>query len=448
MDDYTPISGIIIIVMLVIINAFLVAAKTAFLTVNESSVKKKAEFGDKRYIHLVKLLETPDKYIYVFELLLSFLGVFFGISYTIYFFNGIDSFIQNYFRVDRIFFIQPLLYVLLTVCLVFVVSLCGTILPKKLATKHAENLACQIVYLIRILLFLCKPINFILEKVTGLILFIFGIKPSELMENVTEEEIISMVNEGQEQGVFDAGEAEMIANIIEMDEKETQDIMTPKKKVVAVNTEMSIEDALSFMLSENYSRYPLYEDNRDNIIGILHLKDVFRAYIGTERKVTSLRDIAREAYFVPDTQNINILFQEMQSKNIHMAIAIDEYGQTAGLVAMEDILEEIVGNIQDEYDEEESMILDRQEDYCIVKGSIRLKELEAELNIPLDNNDFDTLNGLLISLLDRIPSDGETAIIEYGGCLYHILETKNKMIDQVKILKLNKEENNDMINIV
>ena len=184
--------------------------------------------------------------------------------------------------------------------------------------------------------------------------FIFRIKPSDLEEKVTEDEIIYMVNEGQERGVFDAGEAEMISNIIELDEKEAQDIMTPKKKIIAINSEMKIEEALRFMLSENYSRYPLYEENRDNIIGILHLKDVINAYISDDSKDKQLKDIAREPYFVPDTQNINILFHDMQEKNIHMAIVIDEYGQTAGLVAMEDFLEEIVGNIQDEYDNEKN----------------------------------------------------------------------------------------------
>jgi putative hemolysin len=245
-----------------------------------------------------------------------------------------------------------------------------------------------------------------------------------------------LVNEGHEQGVFDAGEVEMISNIIELDGKEAQDIMTHKIKIVAVNSEMTVEQALRFMLSENYSRYPLYEDNRDNIIGILHLKDVIIAYISEDLKNKPLKEISREPYFVPDTQNISILFHDMQSKNIHMAIVIDEYGQTAGLVALEDFLEEIVGNIQDEYDEEEKLIIAVEENTVIVKGSISLEELEDELNIVIDHEDFDTLNGLLISLLDRIPGDGEKATLDYKGYDFEILETKNKMIEQVRISKL------------
>ena len=159
-----------------------------------------------------------------------------------------------------------------------------------------------------------------------------------------------------------------------------------------------------------------------------------RTYLLTVIK--TLQEIAREPFFVPDTQSVNLLFHEMQSKNIHMAIVIDEYGQTAGLVAMEDFLEEIVGNIQDEYDQEEKMILSIDNDSCVVKGSISLEDLEDELNIMINHEDFDTLNGLLISILDRIPADGEQASLKYGGYRFDILKTMNKMIEQVRISKL------------
>ena len=268
--------------------------------------------------------------------------------------------------------------------------------------------------------------------------FIFRIQPHEFHENIIEEEIVSMVNEGHEQGVFDAGKAEMITNIIGLDDKEAKDIMTHKKRIKAIDVDMSLEETLQFMLDENYSRYPLYADNLDNIIGILHLKDVLGAYISTDDKKKTLQEIAREPYFVPDTQSVNLLFHKMQSNNIHMAIVIDEYGQTSGLVAMEDFLEEIVGNIQDEYDKEEKLILYADKDSCVVKSSICLEDLEDELDIVIEHEDFDTLNGLLISILDRIPTDGEKATLQYGGYRFDILDTMNKMIGRVKITKLPK----------
>ena len=438
MGEGGPIAGVIWILVLILAQALVAGMKMALYNVNESSIKKKAEAGDRRAAALLKLLDKPDRYFHALQLLLNCAGILIGILYASYVMAGFDEKLLNSSTHPELF--RTGCYLLLTLLLVILTTLFGTVLPEKIAAKHAEALSCHSLWLVKLFSFFLRPFTWILEKIMNVLLFIFGVKPSELFDNVTEEAIISMVNEGQEQGVFDAGEAEMISNIIELDEKEAQDIMTHKKRIVAVNAEMSLEEALRFMLSESYSRYPLYEGNRDNIIGVLHLKDVIGAYISEETKHMPLSDIAREPYFVPDTQNIKILFQDMQSKNIHMAIVIDEYGQTAGLVAMEDFLEEIVGNIQDEYDEEERMILTSEDGSCVVKGAISLDELEDELNISLKQEDFDTLNGLLISILDRIPMDGEKETLEFDGYRFEILETKNKMIEQVRITKLSQAE--------
>ncbi|MDF2943967.1 MAG: hypothetical protein K0S01_2825 [Herbinix sp.] len=435
MDEGNPISGMVIILLLILFNAMISSAEAALVNVNENSVKKKAENGLKSAQAILKILEKPNRYLNVLELLLSSTHVILGMTFFSYFLPRIEAtIVKSGIRAD-LNIIRPFYYILFTVVLALGTVLFGTILPKKFAIKYSGVMIYQLVGFIRLFGFLFGPFAWVIEKAMNLVLFIFGIKPSELTDNVTEEEIISMVNEGHEQGVFDAGEVEMISNIIELGDKEAQDIMTHKKKIIAVNAEMTIEDALRFMLSENYSRYPLYEGNRDNVIGILHMKDVIGAYISEELKHKTLNEIAREPYFVPDSQNINILFHEMQLKNIHMAIVIDEYGQTAGLVAMEDFLEEIVGNIQDEYDVEESMILSVDEDSVTVKGSISLEELEDELDIALYNEDYDTLNGLLISLLDRIPGDGENATLNFQGYRFDVLETKNKMTQRVRITK-------------
>lgn len=436
MEEGGPISGIMLILLLVLLNAIVIIMRTALENVSENSVRKKAETGERRASHLLRLLEHQEKYIHVLELILGLCGILIGIVYARKLIPEIENGIQRSSLSFELSFAQPVCYVLSAVLLVFITALLGDILPKKIAIKYDEVISYHTWGIIQFLGMVLSPFAWLLEKVMNLILRIFGVKPSALEDNVTEDEIISMVNEGQEQGVFDAGEAEMISNIIELDEKEAQDIMTHKKKIVAVNAEMNVEEALHYMLSENYSRYPLYEDNRDNIIGILHLKDVTSAYISEELRKKPLKDFAREPYFVPDTQNINILFHDMQSKNIHMAIVIDEYGQTAGLVAMEDFIEEIVGNIQDEYDKEENMIISKEDEAYIVKGSISLEELEDDLDMAIDHDDYDTLNGLLISILDRIPADGEKEILEYRGYHFEILETRNKMIEQVRISKI------------
>ncbi|MBE5967814.1 MAG: HlyC/CorC family transporter [Lachnospiraceae bacterium] len=437
MEDGNPRPGVLIIILLILFNAFLVVAKTAFDSINESMVRKKAEEGEQRAFRLSKLFDKPEHYRYA--LLFAFLAVNTMIGVV-----WMQSVLPAITGLTEKSFVKNCYSILYTLLLVMVSTLFGAILPQKCARKYAQNIAYRYAGLIALIGVVFWPVTWILEKIMRFILRIVGIKGEKLPENITEDELISMVNEGHEQGVFDADEVEMISNIIELDEKEAQDIMTPKKRIIAVNATMTLEKALQFMLSEKYTRYPLFEDNRDNIIGILHLKDVITAYITKDQKNKTLKEIAREAYYVPDTQNINILFHEMQSKNIHMAIVIDEYGQTAGLVAMEDFIEEIVGNIQDEYDEEEKLVIAKEADSVIVKGIINLEDLEEETQIDLLNEDFDTLNGLLISLLDRIPADGEQAVLEYGGYQFEVLETKDRMIEQVRISKLPGQENEEV----
>ncbi|MBB2182607.1 HlyC/CorC family transporter [Lachnospiraceae bacterium MD1] len=439
MDNDNPISGIVSIILLIIVNAVVSGAKASLLHINENSVRKKAEAGHKRAGKLIKMLDKSANYLNVFDLLLSFTNISIGMIYFSRVLSGTETTLMKSNFFNAYSYLKPVYIIVTSIILVLITVLFGIVLPKKIAIKHAENTIYPMIGLIQLIGFVVYPFSWILEKTMNLLLRIVGIKPSELADSVTEEEILSIVNEGHEQGVFDAGEAEMISNIIELDDKEARDIMTYKKKIVAVNSEMSVEEALKFMLAEKYSRYPLYEGNRDNIIGILHMKDVISAYISEELRSKSLREIAREPYFVPDTQNINILFHDMQTKNIHMAIVIDEYGQTAGLVALEDFLEEIVGNINDEYDIDENMVIAADEHSITVNGSIRLEELSKDLEIELNNEDFDTLNGLLISLLDRIPGDGEQISLDYQEYHFDILETSNNMIQKVKISKLPEE---------
>ena len=428
MESDNPLWGLAIIVLLILVMAIISGMKYALEYVNENSIRKKADGGDKKAIALLGYIGSDSKHQNTMTMLLFSLAVITGIYFISKFLPG--------FGLDNEGLLYSLYIILSIALLIIIMTLFGLVLPKKLAIKYAEKLSFGFYGLIRLVCFVFSPFSWLLEITMNIVLRAFRINPNTMQLNEIEEEIISMVNEGHEQGVFDAGKAEMISNIIGLDDKEVEDIMTHKKRIIAVDAELSLEEALKFMLSENYSRYPLYEDNLDNIVGILHLKDVSSAYISPDSREKALYEIAREPFFVPDTQSVNLLFHEMQSKNIHMAIVIDEYGQTAGLVAMEDFLEEIVGNIQDEYDQEEKMIISVDNNAYVVKGSISLEELEDELNIMIDHNDFDTLNGLLISILDRIPADGEKATLEYAGYQFDILETMNKMIGQVRISKL------------
>jgi putative hemolysin len=244
-------------------------------------------------------------------------------------------------------------------------------------------------------------------------------------------------------GVIEANEAEMIANIFEWGDKEAQDIMTHRKNVTALNGELSLSACIEQMLCGTHTRYPVYDGDIDNVIGVLHLKE---AVIGLEQKgygdwkVKDIPDLLQTPYFIPETRNIDMLFQDMQSKKIHMAVVIDEYGQTAGLISMEDILEEIVGNILDEYDEEKDNIVKTGENTYLIDGMTTLEELEDALDISFEEEDYDTINGYLISELGHIPAEDEKAKITIANYEYEICKVENKMISQVALTILPQEE--------
>ncbi len=252
-----------------------------------------------------------------------------------------------------------------------------------------------------------------------------------------DEEILSLVNDYKDQGAIEEDEAEMISNIMEFSETQAKDIMTNRTKIEAFSVEDTLEDVLHRMLHGNYTRYPLYEENLDNIVGILYLKDVMIEYIEGDRN-RRLTEIAREPFNVPETMPIDALFGEMQSKKIHMAIVIDEYGQTSGIVAMEDILEEIVGDILDEYDEDTEEA-SRSGDELIVAGSIPIDELKELIDVDFseeEEENFETLNGILVSHLGHIPEDGETGEITIGRWTFRILQCENRCISKVAVTEI------------
>ena len=262
--------------------------------------------------------------------------------------------------------------------------------------------------------------------------------PSVHEDDVTEEEIKSMVNEGHEQGVLLASEAEMINNIFEFGDKEAKDIMTHRKNLIVIDGNLSYNDAVSFIIENSKSRYPVYLDDIDNIIGVLHIKFAFAFAQKNEVFRTSIKDIPnliREVDFVPETLNIHTLFKMMQAKKSHMVIVVDEYGQTSGAVAMEDILEEIVGNIEDEHDEEETLIRQNPDGSYLMNGLASMPEVIELLGLPVDEDAFETLNGFLVSLLEKIPNDGETAQINMYGYDFNVLKVEDKMIREVLVRK-------------
>ncbi len=288
-----------------------------------------------------------------------------------------------------------------------------------------------------------------LKSVAGHLAKILGGKSQE-PEDYIEEEIISKVQEGHEQGVIETNEATMIRNVLEFNDLEAQDVMTHRKNIIAIDATTSLSDALQFMLDDNHSRFPVYEEHLDNIIGVLYLKDAMRCH--TRHKhgydtwmIKDVPGLLRRAVFIPETRSLSDLITAMQSRKLQMVIVSDEYGQTAGLVAMEDILERIVGNIQDEYDNEEAFIEKTADGGYMMSGLTPLQEAFKVLEIQTEDTDFETLNGYLIYKLDKIPSEDDRSRIEAEGYSFQILSVANKIIERVKVEKLAEEQQNETI---
>ncbi|MBR1628221.1 MAG: HlyC/CorC family transporter [Lachnospiraceae bacterium] len=258
-------------------------------------------------------------------------------------------------------------------------------------------------------------------------------------EEVTEEEILSMVNAGHEKGVLRTAEATMIQNIFSFADKDAKDIMVHRKDIVAIDGDSTLREAISFFEENPYSRFPVYLKDLDHIIGIIHLRDMFhyssrsREY---DKRIRDLEDLIRPAQLVPQTHGIDTLFTQMQHKKSHLAIVLDEYGQTSGIVSMEDILEEIVGNIQDEHDNEKDSIELLRDNVFRMNGHTTLEEVSARLPITFEEEDVSTLNGFIISRIDKIPEEHTSFSIDAYGYEFRVLDVEDKMVQDVIVRKI------------
>lgn len=443
MDDGSPLWRLILAVVLVLLHGILYGFGAAVQELNEQETEKKAEEGAKRAKKLLAILESPRHYIYALHVWTSLITVVIGVFVVPWAGRELaDSFYQDGMGIsEKGFFAVMLLLMLLLFTMGMVVF--GVLIPKKLAMAHAESWAWGLFPLIRLLMAAGCPLTFLAAGLANVIVRIFGVDPSIEEDDVTEEEIISMVNEGHEQGVLESSTAEMITNIFQMNDKDAADIMTRRTNVRAVEKSTGLSDALDYMLQESNSRYPVYEEEIDNIIGILHLRDAALVLHNEperrEMPIAEIPGLIREASFVQETKHIDELFHRMQMEKIHMVIVVDEYGQTAGLVAMEDILEEIVGNIFDEYDVEEVHIKKTRDGNFRMKGLTPLEEVSKVLQLEFEDVEFGTLNGFLISLLERIPAEDETPEAIYGGYRFQILAMENNIISSVEVSRLPEE---------
>lgn len=444
MDDAMWTVSVLAFVFLLAVEVIYYGFGSAIQNLNLSQLKEEAEEkGNKKSRKILQLAEKPERYINTVQLLVTCIqlvvgGYFIGVVQSV-----IDSPIRSLMGGRYETAVNMVSLLLSGFVMLFIILTFGVMVPKKLGVKYAGAWAYTFIGPIVLVNKLLTPATGLMNMVSTLIVRLLGVRPEDEEGDVTEEEILSMVNEGHEQGVLRASEAKMISNIFDYSDKEARDIMTHRVNIVGIDGNVSLKEAVDFMLSEANSRYPVYIDNFDHIIGVIHLKDACRMLENGKdggRAIKNIRGLIREASFIPETRKINVLFRSMQSIKSHMVIVIDEYGQTSGLLTMEDILEEIVGNIFDEYDAEEAFIEQKGEDCYEIDGLTPLEELGEELEIDFSDENFETLNGLMISRLERIPEDDETFDMDYGGYNFKVLAVENKLIKRVLVSRIPKKQ--------
>lgn len=439
-DGGSPAIGLLAFLVLTVINGLLYGFLTALEETSESQIHKRADEGNKHAAWLTTVKADPYKVRHSIQIIMTFVSSIFGI-YLIRLL-GI-AFTRSFLDEKAAVYLHILCYVIAAVLGIFLFAVLGIIAPQKVAARKSEKWLFAVAGIVRGMVSVIKPYMVLAEAVSNLTARIAGVDPNASFDDVTEEEIISMVNEGHEQGVLQASEAEMIHNIFEFDDKEAKDIMTHRKNIAAVDGHMQLYEVLEFVLNGNNSRFPVYREDIDNIVGVIHMKDVMiesRKEEYLNWRVQDIPGLVREAVFIPETRNINDLFKMMQSQKNHMVIVVDEYGQTAGIVAMEDILEEIVGNIFDEYDEEDTAIVHQEDGSYLMSGMASFDEVCDILQISVDEQEFDTLNGFLISLIGKIPADHERFQLEYQGWNFEVSAVRDKIIHTVKVTSCPRQE--------
>lgn len=437
-DGVSPTMGILVFAALILLDFIIFGFIAAMENLNETSVEKLAKDGDTRAALLLKYADKTDRYRHVCQLLILTAHMILG-------FYQVPLWKACFLKGEVGAGISILADILIFAALILLVLIFGIYTPEKVAARKPESWALQLVRMVRTVELVFYPVIFLTNAIANLLSRIFGVDPLSDTDDVTEEEIISMVKEVHEQGVLLASEAEMIHNIFEFGDKEAKDIMTHRKNLVALDCSLKFSDILPVLMENNYSRFPVYEETIDNVIGVLHIREALCMCQRTELLEKPIREIdglISEVDFIPETRNINVLFAMMQNAKSHMTIVVDEYGQTSGIVTMEDILEEIVGNIEDEHDEEQQMIVRLPDESFRMDGMAEFEDVLEALGIEEEDvkeDDFETLNGFLISLIDKIPNEDEVFSTTAYGYLFEILSVENKMIRTVKVTKLPEE---------
>ena len=423
---------VIVLVILILINAYFAATEIAFISLNDAKIEKDAKDGNKKAKQILKMLKSPSKFLATIQIGITLAGFLSSAFASDAFADELAPMLNNWMPFFSLEVWRGISIVLITIILSFFTLVFGELVPKRLAMKYYEKISYATIGVIRGISVVTAPFVKLLTASTNVVSKIFGVGESE-EEVVTEEEIKMMIAEGEEKGTIEQGERQLLNNVFEFNDIIVSEIMTPRTDMYAIDINDNIKEILDEVDKFKYSRIPVYDESIDDIQGILFVKDILKPLKDGED--INVKQIMREPYFVPESKDIDELFKEMQQNKVQMAIAIDEYGGTAGLITMEDIIEELVGNIFDEYDEEEIEVKKIDENTYILSGAVTSYELKKIFGIELPEGDYETLSGYLLDRLGRIPEDDEHPVIEDKELTYKVEEIEDRRIKYVKVCK-------------
>jgi putative hemolysin len=441
MEDLDPdgdhiIAQIIILVILTMINAFFSCAEMAMVSSNKGKIRRIAEDGSKSAKLVQKFLEEPTKFLSTIQVAITLAGFFSSASAA----SGLSHPLGAWLTEHNIPYSSQIALISVTLILSFFTLVFGELVPKRVALQKPEAISMFCVKPVKAVSKIASPFIKLLTLSTNLVTMPFGMKEGNTEEMLSREELISLVNEGQAHGVLNKKEKEMINSIMEFDEKTAKEIMTPRINVFAIDIAGLKEEYLEELMKTKYTRIPVYEEDIDNVIGMLYIKDFLKEAVKRGYRNVDVRSIMKKPYLVPESKIIKDLFRELQQSKKQIAVLIDEYGGFAGIVTMEDLVEEVMGDIEDEYDPVAFKIKKIDDSTYIIDGLATIDELNNKLDLDLFSENYDTVSGYLIDHIGYIPQENDDRTIEIDNFVFKIESVKQKRIDKVKLYIGKKEE--------
>ena len=426
---------ILLLLILIGLNGFFAAAEIAFISLNDAKIDVQIKEGNKKAKAIKKMLENPSKFLSTIQIGITLAGFLSSAFASEAFASELAPILHGWLPMLSVQVWNSISIVIITLILSYFTLVLGELVPKRIAMKHYEGIAFGTIGIIKTIAAFTSPFVKFLTFSTNVISKLFGVSETE-EETVTEEEIRMMVDVGEEKGTIDKEEKEMINNVFEFNDTVVSEIMVPRTDIYAVDMNLSISKVIEEITKDSdfrYSRIPVYDETIDEIKGVVYIKDIL---LSTKNKNVKIKNLVKEAYFVSETKLVNELFQELRKNRKQIAVVVDEYGGTAGIVTMEDILEEIVGEIYDEYDEVTNMFEQIDENTYMLNGSLAVYEVEKLLDIEIPEGNYDTISGYLIEQLGRIPGNKEKPLIETPTAVYKIEKVKDQRIIKIRATKI------------